>query len=216
MRSADGADEIADAIRALLPGVTVNASAPQRTQHLDKGKQRADPQPDACGCACTCSTAAPALAPVPVDAAESVPHDASSDPIFYVGPESLALKNILLSHSSAPVFGYSPESRTARVESTRTNRMLMRRYAVVQKAKDADVFGLVVGTLGVASYLPLLDRLRATLRRHRKKVYTLAVGKLNPAKLANYLEIECFVLVACPENSLIEGARVRGSDPCSD
>lgn len=92
----------------------------------------------------------------------------------------------------------------------------MRRYAVVQRAKDADVFGLVVGTLGVASYLPLLDRLRAVLRRHRKKVYTLAVGKLNPAKLANYLEIECFVLVACPENSLIEGAKVRANPPCAD
>ena len=83
--------------------------------------------------------------------------------------------------------------------------MLMRRYAVVQRAKDADVFGLVVGTLGVASYLPLLDRLRSLLRRHHKKVYTLAVGKLNPAKLANYLEVECFVLVACPENSLVDG-----------
>lgn len=30
------------------------------------------------------------------------------------------------------------------------------------------------------------------------------MGKLTPSKLANFLEIECFVLVACPENSLIE------------
>jgi diphthamide biosynthesis protein 2 len=30
------------------------------------------------------------------------------------------------------------------------------------------------------------------------------VGKLNPAKLANFIEIECFVVVACPENSVIE------------
>lgn len=27
--------------------------------------------------------------------------------------------------------------------------MLMRRYAVVEKAKDADVIGILVGTLGV-------------------------------------------------------------------
>jgi diphthamide biosynthesis protein 2 len=37
----------------------------------------------------------------------------------------------------------------ARLESGRTNRLLMRRYAVVQKARDADVFGILVGTLGV-------------------------------------------------------------------
>jgi len=37
-----------------------------------------------------------------------------------------------------------------------------------------------------------------------KKSYTISVGKLNPSKLANFMEIECFVLVACPENSIVE------------
>ena len=34
--------------------------------------------------------------------------------------------------------------------------------------------------------------------------YTVAVGKLNVAKMANFMEIDVFVLVACPENSLVE------------
>lgn len=55
-----------------------------------------------------------------------------------------------------------------------------------------------------ASYLPLITYLRKLLSSHRKKSYTITVGKLTPSKLANFLEIECFVLVACPENSLIE------------
>lgn len=80
----------------------------------------------------------------------------------------------------------------------------MRRYAVVQKARDADIFGILVGTLGVASYLPLIKHLRTLLAKHQKKSYTISVGKLNPAKLANFMEIGCFVLVACPENSLVE------------
>lgn len=97
----------------------------------------------------------------------------------------------------------------------------MRRYAAVQKARDADVFGILVGTLGVgmywfissqlpciyepplASYLPLIGHIRRLLARKQKKTYTISVGKLNPAKLANFLEIECFVLIACPENTLI-------------
>jgi len=32
----------------------------------------------------------------------------------------------------------------------------MRRYAVVQKARDADVFGILVGTLGVGPSTQLL------------------------------------------------------------
>ncbi len=136
--------------------------------------------------------------------------------IVYVGGESLHLTNLLLSHppsTRAPrVFiTYDPSSSTsasstaARIEDGRsTNRLLMRRYALVQKAKDASVIGLLVGTLGIRSYLPLLQNLRQLLTGpgSRRKVYTISVGKLNPAKLANFQEIDLFVLVACPENSL--------------
>lgn len=98
----------------------------------------------------------------------------------------------------------------------------MKRYAIVEKAKDADVIGILVGTLGVgwsffslskpnrmltdssASYLPLISTLKALIASKEKKSYTVAVGKLNPAKLANFLEVDCFVLVACEENTLID------------
>ena len=59
-------------------------------------------------------------------------------------------------------------------------------------------------TSEAASYLSLIAHLRQVLGRARKKAYTISVGKLNPAKLANFAEIECFVLVACPENSLVD------------
>ncbi|KDN43420.1 diphthamide biosynthesis protein, partial [Tilletiaria anomala UBC 951] len=133
--------------------------------------------------------------------------------IIYIGSaESLSLINLLLSHPPSTRFPrlfitYDPRahSATARIEDGRaTNRLLMRRYALVQKAKDASVVGLLVGTLGVVSYLPLLKSLRKLLtgKGSRRKVYTISVGKLNPAKLANFQEIDIFVLVACPENSL--------------
>jgi len=63
--------------------------------------------------------------------------------------------------------------------------------------------------LGSASYLPLISRIRKLLAQAQKKSYTISVGKLNPSKLANFLEIECFVLVACPENSLIDSKVCR-------
>ncbi|KAF8887021.1 putative diphthamide synthesis protein-domain-containing protein [Gymnopilus junonius] len=126
--------------------------------------------------------------------------------IFYIGGESLGLTNLLMTNSLSDVYSYNPFTQNALHESTtgRTNKLLMRRYVAVQKARDADVFGILVGTLGVASYLPLISHIRRLLARKHKKSYTISVGKLNPAKLANFLEIECFVLVACPENSLIE------------
>jgi len=81
--------------------------------------------------------------------------ETSSFPIiFYVGPESLTLTNVLITNGQSNVLSYDPMSQQASLASTRSNKMLMRRYAAIQKAKDADVFGILVGTLGVgASFL---------------------------------------------------------------
>ncbi|KAJ7235093.1 putative diphthamide synthesis protein-domain-containing protein [Mycena haematopus] len=140
---------------------------------------------------------------VPISVSDLKAHPEAST-IIYIGGESLGLTNLLITHSTCSVYSYDPVTKSARLESSRTNRLLMRRYATVQKARDADVFGILVGTLGVASYLPLIKHLRALLARSHRKSYTISVGKLNPSKLANFAEIECFVLVACPENSLVE------------
>ncbi|KAH6903839.1 putative diphthamide synthesis protein-domain-containing protein [Coprinopsis sp. MPI-PUGE-AT-0042] len=124
--------------------------------------------------------------------------------ILYVGTNTRFLTNLLMTHSQSTVISYNPSRTSTVLESSRTNRLLMRRYATLQRSRDADVFGILVGTLGVADYLPLIKHLRSLLAQHHKKSYTISVGKLNPSKLANFLEIECFVLVACPENSIID------------
>ncbi|QRV79416.1 diphthamide biosynthesis protein [Ceratobasidium sp. AG-Ba] len=135
---------------------------------------------------------------------ETKDHSAEHSVILYIGGESLGLTNFLLTHSQSEVVSYDPQNRSARNETGSVNKLLMRRYATIQKARDADVFGILVGTLGVASYIHLMAHLRRILSNAQKKCYTISVGKLNPAKLANFMEIECFVLVACPENSVID------------
>jgi diphthamide biosynthesis protein 2 len=69
---------------------------------------------------------------------------------------------------------------------------------------SADVFGLIVGNVGLRSSQTLLEQLRKELRKAKKKSYTLSVGRLNPAKLANFETIECFVLVGCAEGGVVD------------
>jgi len=73
---------------------------------------------------------------------------------------------------------------------------------------SSDIFGLVVSNIGLASSKPLLDTLRTALKRARKKSYTMSVGRLNPAKLANFEGVECFVLVGCAEGGVVD-SKVR-------
>ena len=102
---------------------------------------------------------------------------------LYVGGESRALTHLLLTLGPQySMVSYDPKTHTIRSETGRTNRLLMRRYAAIQKARDASVVGLVIGTLGIHAYLPLLNELRRILTSpaSRRKVYTISVGKLNP------------------------------------
>ena len=79
---------------------------------------------------------------------------------------------------------------------------MRRRYFYVEKCKDAQSIGIVVGTLAAKGYLELVKHIQSLARTHGKRTYLLSVGKVNPAKLANFQEIDCFVLIACPENNL--------------
>lgn len=50
----------------------------------------------------------------------------------------------------------------------------------------------------------MIEHLRLLIKNSGRKSYTFAMGKLNVAKLANFPEIDVFVMVACPENSLLD------------
>lgn len=52
--------------------------------------------------------------------------------------------------------------------------------------------------------MDVIDSLKSLILASGKKPYLLAVGKPSPVKLGNFLEIDCFVLIACPENSLLD------------
>ncbi|XP_066411863.1 2-(3-amino-3-carboxypropyl)histidine synthase subunit 2 [Molothrus aeneus] len=126
--------------------------------------------------------------------------------MFYVGAEGLALTSFMLTWNHCPFSSFNPATGCGRRETLNVNRALMRRLYLVERARDASVVGILVGTLGVAGYLALLQHLRELLAWAGKRSYTLAVGKPNPAKLANFPEVDIFVLVACAQNSLLDSS----------
>lgn len=90
------------------------------------------------------------------------------------------------------------------IENVGSSRVLMRRYYMVEKAKDVRIVGIVVGILGVVNYLNIINRFKVMIKKVGKKSYIFVVGKLNVLKLVNFMEIDVFVLVACLENSFID------------
>ncbi|XP_058887635.1 2-(3-amino-3-carboxypropyl)histidine synthase subunit 2-like isoform X2 [Acipenser ruthenus] len=124
--------------------------------------------------------------------------------IFYIGQEGVTLTNFMMTFNQCSFYTFDPETSAGRLESVNINKALMKRYYLIERAKDSKVVGILVGTLGVADYLSIIDHLKDLIKKAGKKSYVFVMGKLNVPKLANFLEIDIYVLVACPENSFLD------------
>ena len=125
--------------------------------------------------------------------------------VVYIGEEGPELTRLMLENASFRFLLFSAKgsdggggmvSEDALVDSARA---LKRRYYLMMKTKDAERVGIVVATTAVQGYGAMVQRLKTIIRAAGKRPYVFYVGKLNPAKLANFPEMDALVLVASPE-----------------
>lgn len=124
---------------------------------------------------------------------------------------SPAVRNAALQLCTGPEtchnFSYASLSSRANGEALSVNasRILRKRFALMSKVQDAQRIGIVPGTLGISGNTEVIERCKMIIKSAGKRSYVMLVGKPNPAKLANFPEIEVFVLIACPQNALLDG-----------
>nr|GMC80989.1 diphthamide biosynthesis protein 2 [Ipomoea batatas] len=112
--------------------------------------------------------------------------------LFYIGSENSAFANVLLTFNSCELVRYDATKDWLVNDFSSQNRILKRRYFLVEKAKDASIVGILVGTLGVAGYLHMIHQMKELITKAGKKAYTFVMGRPNPAKLANFPEASDF------------------------
>ncbi|XP_069182388.1 2-(3-amino-3-carboxypropyl)histidine synthase subunit 2-like isoform X2 [Procambarus clarkii] len=126
---------------------------------------------------------------------------------IYLGPSGPTVNSLLMRFSENTFYCVSSDDGS--VEITSGVHIVMKRSANLEKAKDAKIIGILVGTLGVADCQHVISKLKSIIKAAGKRSYTFIVGKPNEPKLANISEVDTFVYVACPETSIIE----RNTDP---
>jgi len=136
----------------------------------------------------------------------SVLNHISDYTFVYIGdPECRFLTAVLMTFGVCRCVVYNPvTNETVEVNASDSSKALARRFYLVERARDAERVGILVGTLGVANHVDIASQLASAARSAGKTVYRFVVGKPNTAKLANFCDIDIFVLIACPENSLID------------
>ncbi|KAI1652398.1 diphthamide biosynthesis protein [Daldinia decipiens] len=99
----------------------------------------------------------------------------------------------------------SPYTTTfASPDPSATPGLLRRRYALVIRFATASIIGILVNTLSVKNYMSTISTLKSQIAAAGKKSYIIVVGKLNAAKLANFAEVDGWVVVGCWESGLVE------------
>ncbi|KAL7530478.1 hypothetical protein ACHAXR_003515, partial [Thalassiosira sp. AJA248-18] len=119
------------------------------------------------------------------------------------GPPSLWCYSPAKNHLNTDVLNSPLSSTNSTSLSTALSRTLRRRYFLINKAKLATTIAILIGTTSNSySFRRLLARTRHRIQSTGRTAYTFAVGKLSTSasKLANFAEIDCFVLIACGES----------------
>ena len=104
-------------------------------------------------------------------------------------------------------FGTS-KGRVCRVDPSSTIqedlnfKQLIKRYSGVEAVKFASTVGIVVTHCAASRELFLVrDYLSQFLRSAGKEVHMFSMGRADGVKLGNFPEIDCFVILSCPESS---------------
>lgn len=121
---------------------------------------------------------------------------------IYIGNDNQSFFNISMGVKCQKWLLFNPRVNDLREMTVADSRWMRKRYYYIEKCKDAQSVGIVVGTLTTKGYLEMVKHIQELAKSREVRTYMISVGKVNPAKLANFMDIDCFVLVGCPENTL--------------
>ncbi|KAL5283398.1 DPH2.2 family protein [Megaselia abdita] len=121
---------------------------------------------------------------------------------IFIGSDNERFFNLSASIKAEKWFIYNPNTKSLTEKNPLISNYIRKRYFSIEKCKDSKTLGLIVGTLTSKGYLDVIDRIKAMAKARNIKTQIISVGRVNPAKLANFLEIDCFVFIGCPFNNL--------------
>ncbi|ESN90848.1 hypothetical protein HELRODRAFT_194636 [Helobdella robusta] len=122
--------------------------------------------------------------------------------IIYIGGEDSFITSLLMRLNECSCAIYKVEEDSF-VDGWSCNKLLKKRYYMVEKARDANFIGIIVSTFSNFS-TQVIEKLKTSIRQVGKRYRIYSPGSLNPAKLANVSEFDAFVYVSCPLNAFID------------
>lgn len=119
---------------------------------------------------------------------------------IYLGSRGQTIFNYTISVPATKWYLLNPSS--SQLEKLDETIWFKRRRFLIEKCKDANIIGILICKLSGKQTKDIISRMKELCKVNGKKSYIVSVGKPNSAKLANFPEIDIYVMIACPENDL--------------
>ena len=119
------------------------------------------------------------------------------DVILFIGSGNFHPLGIKL-FSNTPVLALDPYNSEIRSMDEYADRILRIRFARITKASTARKWGVIVSSKEGQYRMALAKQLKKTLEDNGLEAYIILADNINPDILLPYLELEAFVVSACP------------------
>lgn len=111
--------------------------------------------------------------------------------VIYVGDKTEQINKINLRVVSSHFYHYQASDQKLNIFLGRPNRQLQERFGGIMKVKQANIIGIIIGSMGLSTDLTrsILNRIQRLLRAAGKKHYIFVMGRINESKLCNFPEV---------------------------
>ena len=100
--------------------------------------------------------------------------------------------------TNTPVLALDPYNSEIRRMDEYADRILRIRFARITKAKNAEKWGILVSSKEGQYRMALAKETKKMLEEHNMEAYIILVDNVNPDVLLPYMELDAFVVSACP------------------
>ncbi|XP_015593804.1 2-(3-amino-3-carboxypropyl)histidine synthase subunit 1 [Cephus cinctus] len=132
----------------------------------------------------------------------TAPQIRCADAVIYLGDGRFHLEAAMIANPKLRAFRYDPYEKKLTEEFYDHDTMKSTRKNAIDRARNANKFGLILGTLGRQGNPNVLKTLQSKIKSLGKDDIVILLSEIFPDKIRLFEDIDAFIQVACPRLSI--------------
>lgn len=115
------------------------------------------------------------------------------DVVIFLGDGRFHIESTMIRNSHLTFYQYNPYTQKFTEEVYKVKQMMDIRKAEVEKAKEARMFGIILGTLGRQGNTTILEELEKLMIKNNREYFVIFLSEISPDKLLKFEEVDAWI-----------------------